>query len=72
LVDVLQEGRLVYDSPSIEEMRQNRIADLEWLDPGVKRLMNPHIYHVSLTKPLWDLKHELIQSAKEMDETRGG
>jgi hypothetical protein len=22
--------------------------------------MNPHIYHVSITKKLWDLKQELI------------
>jgi nicotinate phosphoribosyltransferase len=32
------------------------------LDPGVKRLINPHIYHVSLTRRLWDLKQELIKS----------
>jgi nicotinate phosphoribosyltransferase len=33
------------------------------LDPGVRRLMNPHIYHVSLTQELWDLKQDLIRSA---------
>jgi nicotinate phosphoribosyltransferase len=33
------------------------------LDPGVRRLMNPHIYHVSLTQALWDLKQELIGEA---------
>jgi nicotinate phosphoribosyltransferase len=64
LVEVLKEGELVYDPPSIEEMRKRRQADLERLDPGVKRLMNPHIYHVSLTERLWNLKQELIQSAK--------
>ncbi len=64
LVEVLKEGELVYDLPSIEEMRQRRQADLKRLDPGVKRLMNPHIYHVSLTEGLWNLKQELIQSAK--------
>jgi nicotinate phosphoribosyltransferase len=65
LVAVLEEGKLVYDTPSIEEMRRRRQADVERLDPGVKRLMNPHVYHVSLTRRLWDLKQELIQSAKE-------
>jgi hypothetical protein len=25
--------------------------------------MNPHIYHVSLTQALWDLKQELIGQA---------
>jgi len=64
LVAVLNEGKPVYDSPSIEEMRHLRQADVKRLDPGVKRLVNPHTYHVSLTKSLWDLKQELIQSAR--------
>jgi nicotinate phosphoribosyltransferase len=67
LVDVLKQGALVYESPSISEIRQSRQTDMERLDPGVKRLMNPHTYHVSLTKRLWDLKQELIRSAKAED-----
>ncbi|MFO7741346.1 MAG: nicotinate phosphoribosyltransferase [Anaerolineae bacterium] len=63
LVDVLDEGELVYDRPSIEEMRERRKADIDRLDPGVKRLINPHIYHVSLTQRLWDLKQELVHLA---------
>lgn len=63
-VQVLQGGRLVYDLPDIEAMRNRRRADVERLDPGVRRLMNPHIYHVSLTEPLWDLKHKLIEEAR--------
>ena len=65
LVKVLQDGRLVYDLPSIDEMRRVRQTDLERLDPGVRRIMNPHIYHVSLTERLWKLKQELIQTARE-------
>ncbi len=63
LVDVLQEGRLVYALPSIEEMRRTRQADMQRLDPGVKRLMNPHTYHVSLSRRLWELKQALIHGA---------
>jgi nicotinate phosphoribosyltransferase len=65
MVDVMQEGALVYDLPSIEEMRERRQADVERLDPGVKRLVNPHIYHVSLTERLWNLKQTLIESVRE-------
>ena len=68
LVDVLVEGRLVYDLPSMEELRARRQAGVRRLDPGVRRLMNPHIYHVSLTQRLWDLKQELIQSAMEKSQ----
>jgi nicotinate phosphoribosyltransferase len=64
-VDVLDEGELVYDLPTIEQMRERRRADIKRLDPGVKRLINPHIYHVSLTQRLWELKQELIESALE-------
>lgn len=64
LVDVLSDGQLVYDLPAIEAMRQRRQADVERLDPGVRRLMNPHIYHVSLTQRLWELKQRLVESAK--------
>jgi nicotinate phosphoribosyltransferase len=56
---------LVRELPGIEEMRAQRRADTERLDPGVRRIMNPHIYHVSLTGRLWDLKQELITSARQ-------
>jgi nicotinate phosphoribosyltransferase len=63
LVDVLDKGRIVYEFPSIDALRQIRIADVDRLDAGVRRIMNPHIYHVSLSQRLWDLKQQLIASA---------
>ncbi len=62
LVEVLKDGKLVVDLPNIEQMRQQRLADVERLDAGVRRIMYPHIYHVSLTQELWDLKQKLIKS----------
>lgn len=64
LVTVMKEGKVVYDFPTIEEMRRVRKEDVERLDTGVRRLMNPHTYHVSLTERLWNLKQELIKSAR--------
>jgi nicotinate phosphoribosyltransferase len=64
LVDVLREGRIVADPPSLEAIRERRKADLDRLDEGVKRLVNPHVYHVSLSQRLWDHKQELIAQAK--------
>ncbi|MCS7282475.1 MAG: nicotinate phosphoribosyltransferase [Anaerolineae bacterium] len=63
LVDILRDGHLVYEFPTIEEIRQQRQDDLERLDAGVKRLINPQTYHVSLTERLWNLKQELIRKA---------
>ena len=62
LVGILREGKLVYDLPSIEAIRRRREADMARLDPGVRRLINPHLYHVSLTDRLWTLKQSLIAS----------
>lgn len=64
LVPVLLDGRLVHDLPPIEEIRKRREGDVARLYPGVRRIVNPHRYHVSLTQRLWDLKQELIASAR--------
>ncbi len=38
LVDIIQDGKLVYDFPSIDVLREKRRSDLSKLDSGVKRL----------------------------------
>jgi nicotinate phosphoribosyltransferase len=63
LVEVLINGKRVMEFPSLEEMRKIREADVERLDPGVRRLMYPHIYHVSLTERLYQLKQKLVAAA---------
>ncbi|MEA2011411.1 MAG: hypothetical protein U9N78_11960, partial [Actinomycetota bacterium] len=35
--------------------------DLHRLDPGVRRLVNPHVYHVSLTEQVKQLQGDLIE-----------
>ncbi len=62
LVPILEQGRLVYNLPSIYEIRKVRQMDIEKLDSGVKRLLNPHIYHVSITQKLYEVKQKLIKS----------
>ncbi len=64
LVDIMVEGKVVCELPSIEEMRRVRNDDMARLDAGVKRLVNPHVYHVSLSEQLWELKQQLILSAR--------
>ncbi len=60
LVDILHEGQRLDSSPDMSQMRSLRDKDLIHLDEGVKRIINPHRYHVSLTQELWDLKQDLI------------
>ncbi len=65
LVPTLRAGKRLTQAADLEEMRARRQADLERLDPGVMRLVNPHRYHVSLTPSLWDLKQKLVGEARE-------
>ena len=60
LEPVLSEGRRLNEPAPLDELRARRIGDLERLDPGVRRLVNPHRYHVSLSPALWDLKQDLV------------
>jgi nicotinate phosphoribosyltransferase len=62
--EILKDGKVVYQFPSIEEIRKIREKDTDRLYPGVKRLINPHIYHVSLSQKLWQLKQNLMQKTK--------
>jgi nicotinate phosphoribosyltransferase len=61
LGDVLVNGKIVTEQPTIEQMRSARDNDLAKLDAGVKRFIQPHTYHVSLSEKLWNLKRELTE-----------
>ncbi len=70
LQPVLIQGKQVYSPPPLEEIHRIRKKDLNRLDAGVKRLVNPHIYHVSLTQALWELKRKMTRTkASQKDET---
>lgn len=64
LETILEEGKLVYALPTLDEIRAKREKDVARLDPGVRRMMYPHIYHVSLSQKLWNLKQELIEKSQ--------
>lgn len=64
LEPVLTEGVRHDDPVPLDELRERRVHDLERLDPGVLRLVNPHRYHVSLSDELWDLKQKLVSELR--------
>jgi nicotinate phosphoribosyltransferase len=59
LQKVFAEGRRQDGEPDLKTLRERKMADLDRLDPGVRRLVNPHIYHVSVTRKVRDLQLEL-------------
>ncbi|MGM0568247.1 MAG: nicotinate phosphoribosyltransferase [Elusimicrobiota bacterium] len=67
-VSVIEKGKVVFKEEDIEQMRSRRKNDLQRLHTGVKRITNPHIYHVSLSEKLWDLKQRLIKEGIKRHE----
>ncbi len=59
-VPIFEKGKLVYQSPSISEIRQYCQQQLDLIWDEVKRFENPHAYYVDLSESLWKLKRELL------------
>ena len=60
-VPVFQNGKRVYDSPPLSEIRTYCAQQLETLWDEVRRFDNPHAYYVDLSQKLWDIKHSLLE-----------
>jgi len=58
----LKGGKAVGQEPSLQEVREKVRAELDSLDMSYKRLLNPHIYKVSITERLRALKLDLIKN----------
>ncbi|MBI4765277.1 MAG: nicotinate phosphoribosyltransferase [Deltaproteobacteria bacterium] len=63
MVPVFQNGRLIYNPPSLREIQENSRRNLEQLGSEFKRFKNPHIYHVSLSRKLIKIKKDLLREA---------
>ncbi len=67
-VEVIKDGEIVYENPSLMEMRQYASENLELLWDEYKRSLNPEEYPVDLSQKCWDNKMRNIQEAREMVE----
>ena len=64
LVLAYHDGKRLEGSPDLDALRAWRTADLARLDPGVRRMVNPHVYHVSLTAKVKELQRRLVAEAR--------
>ena len=60
-VPIFQNGELVYDLPSLEEIKDYCARQVDTLWEEVKRFDYPHNYYVDLSQKLWDVKHDLLE-----------
>jgi len=62
---VIKGGEVVYDLPTLEEIREYCKRELDTLWDEVKRFSNPHRYYVDLSYELWDTKNKLINELRK-------
>jgi nicotinate phosphoribosyltransferase len=66
LVPIFRQGEMIYDRPTIHQIRDHALVELGKFYAGVKRLLNPHIYPIGLELGLHETKTRLIQEARHM------
>ena len=65
LVPVIREGKRVYESPSVMELREYCQKEQNTLWDESRRFVNPQKVYVDLSQKLWDLKKDLLEEMSE-------
>ncbi len=61
LVPIFQDGKCVYQKPSLLKIRNYCKEQIALLWDEVKRFENPHTYYVDLSTALWNVKQDLLK-----------
>ena len=61
-VPIFKNGELVYQCPTLEEVRSYCLDQVDKLWDEVKRFDNPHTYYVDLSQKLYDIKIQLLKN----------
>ena len=61
-VPIFKNGELVYELPTLEQIRDYCMAQVDTLWDEVKRFDNPQTYYVDLSQKLWDIKYGLLKN----------
>ena len=65
LVPIFKNGKCVYKSPALPEIKAYCAAQVDTLWDEVKRFDNPHNYYVDLSQKLWDIQQDLLRRSQE-------
>lgn len=60
---IFQDGKLVYDKPALDDIRQyvqEQLKEQVWEEE--QRYENPHIHYVDLSKKLYDVKEKMLEA----------
>ena len=62
--DIIKDGKLVYDLPSLSEIKEYAKKDLDSFWDEYKRLDKPHVYKVDLSDNLYELKKNMLEEIR--------
>ena len=65
LIPVIREGKRIYTSPEVMELRKYCQKEQETLWDESRRLVNPQKVYVDLSQKLYDLKKNLLEEMSE-------
>ena len=65
MVPVFENGRCVYASPSVMDIRSYCQQELNTLWDETRRLVNPHQVYVDLSQKLYDTKIRLLDKMSQ-------
>ena len=63
MVPVYQGGKLVYERPTLEEIKKYCAEQVDTLWDEYKRFENPQTYYVDLSQKLYDIRQELLHES---------
>ena len=72
LKPIVKNGKKLRNEPELRKIQEFAKQELDSLDPTYKRLINPHIYKVSISDKLKEMKQKLISKYTIIFEQKGG
>ncbi len=59
-VPIFKAGVLVYECPTLPEIKAHMLREMDTFWDQYKRILNPHVYKVDLSDKLWTLKQGML------------
>ena len=65
-VPIFEKGELVYECPSVAEIRDYCKREIDTLWDEVKRFENPHHYYVDYSSSLWSMRERMLMERRHV------
>lgn len=64
LVPIILNGELVYLLPELTEIKEVAKRELHTISVETLRPKKPHVYHVDLSRKLWEMKRDMVETLR--------